>query len=55
MSTTENTEKKPLKLYGAIAFISLVVTVLLIIYASEWFWLGLPFLFTYAAKSLDVM
>lgn len=36
-------------------FISLVVTVLLLMFVTEWFWLGLPFLLTYLVRALDSM
>ncbi len=38
-----------------IFFVSLIVTILLLMYADEWFWLGLPFVLTYFAKALNAM
>jgi hypothetical protein len=35
--------------------VSLVVTILLLIFVTEWFWLSLPFLLTYLVKALDSM
>lgn len=32
-------------------FISLVVIIALLIYASEWFWVALPFVLTYLVKA----
>ncbi len=36
-------------------FVSLVVTIALMILLPEWFWVALPFLFTYLVKSLGYM
>lgn len=32
-----------------------IITIALLIYASEWFWLSLPFLLTYMVKALRAM
>ncbi|MCB9081550.1 MAG: hypothetical protein H6555_07560 [Lewinellaceae bacterium] len=38
-----------------IFLISLVVMIGLLAYASEWFWLALPFVLTYFVKALRMM
>lgn len=42
-------------LYWMITLVSLVACVALIAFAPEWFWLTLPFLFTYFVKALGMM
>lgn len=36
-------------------FVSLIATILLLMYADEWFWVTLPFVLTYFAKALRAM
>jgi hypothetical protein len=52
MSETTNNKKG---LYWMLTLVSLVATVAMIMFADSWFWTGLPFLFTFLAKALDVM
>ena len=33
-------------------FISLIAIIALLVYASEWFWIALPFVVTYFAKAV---
>jgi len=56
MESEINTEKKsPRGLYWLITLVSAVACTALIIYKPEWFWLTLPFLFTYFVKAVDMM
>ncbi len=43
------------KLYWLITLVSLVACVTLLFLAPEWFWLTLPFLFTYFVKAIGMM
>jgi hypothetical protein len=43
------------KLYWLITFVSLIACVALLLLAPEWFWLTLPFLFTYFVKAIGMM
>lgn len=45
--STEN--KKSTGLYWILTVVSTIATILLLIYANSWFWVGLPFVFTYLA------
>lgn len=47
-----NTEANT-KLYWMAALVSLVFTVLLLMFANEWFWVGLPFLLTSLVLAFD--
>ncbi len=38
-----------------IFLVSLVVMILLLMYANEWFWLALPFVLTYLAKAFNAL
>jgi len=38
-----------------IFLVSLVVMILLLMFANEWFWLALPFVLTYLAKGLNAL
>jgi hypothetical protein len=49
------TAKNNKGLYWILTLVSLAATVLMLMYADSWFWVGLPFLFTFLAKGLDVM
>lgn len=42
-------------LYWLITLVSLVVTILLFMFAVSWFWVGLPFLLTALVMAMDVM
>ena len=42
-------------LYWLIALVSLVAIVLFLMFASEWFWVGLPFFLTSTVLAMDVM
>lgn len=42
-------------LYWIIFLVSTVICIYMMLFISEWFWLTLPFVFTYLAKALDVM
>lgn len=52
IKTEENGNRK---LYWLITLVSLVSCVLLIMFAPEWFWLTLPFLFTYFVRAIGMM
>lgn len=49
----EESENKGL--YWVITLVSLVACVLLIMFKPEWFWVTLPFLFTYFVKAVGMM
>jgi plastocyanin domain-containing protein len=56
MESHVNTENKENRgLYWLIALVSLVACIGLIIVSPEWFWLTLPFLFTFLVKALGMM
>jgi hypothetical protein len=56
METQVNTEKKESKgLYWLIVLVSLTACILFLLFKPEWFWVTLPFLFTYLVKALDMM
>lgn len=56
METEVNKSINPNKgMYWLITLVSLVACVGLLYYSPEWFWLTLPFLFTYFVKALDMM
>ena len=38
-----------------IFLVSTAIMIFLLIFANEWFWLAMPFSFTYLAKALDVL
>ncbi len=38
-----------------IFLVSTLVMIALLIFANEWFWLAMPFSFSYLAKALDVL
>lgn len=47
--------RKSKGLYWMVALVSLVVTILLLMFANAWFWVGLPFLITSIVLAMDVM
>ena len=56
METEVTTEKKENKgLYWLITLVSAAACVGLLIFSPAWFWLTLPFLFTYFVKAIDMM
>lgn len=56
METQLNSEKRENRgLYWLITLVSLVACIALIVVSPEWFWLTLPFLFTFLVKALDMM
>ena len=56
METEVTTEKKENKgLYWLITLVSAAACVGLLIFSPEWFWLTLPFLFTYFVKAIDIV
>ena len=54
-STMDTTQNDSTRLDWILFLVFFVVTVLLLLYADEWFWLGLPFMLTYFAKALRAM
>lgn len=42
-------ERKGTGMYWALTVLSTIATILLLIFANSWFWVGLPFVFTYLA------
>ena len=57
METPVKTEQQDTnyKLYWLITFVALVACIALLFLAPEWFWLTLPFLFTYFVKAIGMM
>ncbi len=54
--TTQNSEGRKNKgLYWVATLVFTVATVLLLMFASEWFWLGLPFMLTSLVLAADVI
>ncbi|MBX2814495.1 MAG: hypothetical protein KTR24_00790 [Saprospiraceae bacterium] len=51
MTEAQESSKK----YRLYAIISLIATVLLLVFVSEFFWLGLPFLLTFTVKAFGAM
>lgn len=47
--------RKSKGLYWMVALVSLVVIILLLMFANAWFWVGLPFLITSIVLAMDVM
>lgn len=43
------------KKYWVLTAISTAVTLLLLIFANQWFWVGLPFMLTYLVQAMDKM
>jgi len=41
--------------YWMLFGISTAATLLLLIFANEWFWVGLPFMLTYLVQAMDKM
>ncbi len=41
--------------YWLLFLVSSVAIVLLIMFASNWFWVALPFVLTYLVKAMDVV
>lgn len=54
MATT-TTEKKSKKTAWMIFLVSLVVNILVLIFAPEWCWVPLPFVLTYLVEAMDVI
>jgi len=48
-------EKKNKGLYWMVTVLFTAITVLMLIFASEWFWLGLPFMLTSLVLAADVI
>jgi hypothetical protein len=56
METEINNEQKDNRgLYWMITLGAAVACVVLLIFSPEWFWLTLPFLFTYFVKAIGMM
>ncbi len=51
----ENTKTISKGMYWILFLVSLVALVLLLKFASNWFWADLPFLFTFLVKAMDVI
>lgn len=41
------------KTYWMLTLVFFVITVAMLIFLNEWFWLALPFLLTYFVKAMD--
>lgn len=55
MRLMETTSKSSKSMDWVLFLLSLIVTILLLIFVTEWFWVSLPFLITYLVKALDSM
>lgn len=44
-------EKDNTRLYWLITILSTIGTIALLIWANSWFWVGLPFVFTFLTKA----
>jgi hypothetical protein len=55
MRLMETTSKSSKSMDWILFLLSLIVTILLLIFVTEWFWVSLPFLITYLVKALDSM
>ncbi len=53
MSETVHKEEKSLGKYWIYTIISLIVTIALLIFMPQWFWVGLPFVGTAFALGMD--
>jgi len=51
----EVTQNKSTLLDWLLFLVSTAVMIALLLYADEWFWLAMPFSFTYLAKALRVI
>lgn len=51
----ENTTKKSTGKYAALFFISLLACIAFLIFLPEWFWVTLPFVFTYLTQAFDAL
>jgi hypothetical protein len=51
----EATQNKSALLDWLLFLVSTAVMIALLLYADEWFWLAMPFSFTYLAKALRVI
>ncbi len=51
----ENTQTVSRGMYWILFLVAFVALVLLLMYASNWFWADLPFLFTFLVKAMDVI
>ena len=54
-SQVQQTENESRGKYWLIALISFVACIAFLVFLPEWFWLTLPFLFTYLVKAVGVM
>ena len=55
MRLMETTSKSSKSMDWVLFLLSLIVTILLLIFVTEWFWVSLPFVITYLVKALDSM
>ncbi len=51
----ENTKTISKGMYWILFLVSLVVLVLFLMFASNWFWAILPFVLTFLVKAMDVI
>ncbi len=51
----EATQNKSTLLDWLLFLVSTAIMIALLLYADEWFWLAMPFSFTYFAKALRVI
>jgi len=51
----ENTKTTSKGMYWILFLISFVAIVLLLMFASNWFWVALPFVLTFLVKAMDVI
>lgn len=53
--TTQNKEGKNTMIWWLIFLITTAITIFMLMYVDEWFWLALPFSLTSLTKALDVI
>ncbi len=54
-SIMETTQNKSTRTDWMLTLVSLVATILLLVFVPAWFWVGLPFVLTYLVRALDSM
>ncbi len=54
-STQTSNKKKNTGLYWLFTLVSTIATIAMLMFASEWFWLGLPFALTSVVLATDAI
>lgn len=53
--STQTSKKKNTGLYWLFTLVSTIATIAMLMFASEWFWLGLPFALTSVVLATDAI